>query len=115
MARIKIVTDSTSDISLGMAHELGIEIVPMYLHVGEQTYRAGLDVTPDQFYQMMQDGRMKAMTSSPPPVVFEQLYRRLAPDYVGAGNPRDESADGRRPGTDPLPRRHAKVCQWRDR
>src|SRR5205085_284420 len=81
MARIKIVTDSTSDISLGMAHELGIEIVPMYLHVGEQTYRAGLDVTPDQFYQMMQDGRVKAMTSSPPPVVFEQLYRRLAPDY----------------------------------
>jgi len=81
MARIKIVTDSTSDISLGMAHELGIEIVPMYLHVGEQTYRAGLDVTPDQFYQMMQDGRAKATTSSPPPVVFEQLYRRLAPDY----------------------------------
>jgi fatty acid-binding protein DegV len=29
MARIKIVTDSTSDISLSLAHELGIEIVPM--------------------------------------------------------------------------------------
>jgi DegV family protein with EDD domain len=81
MAGIKIVTDSTADIPLGLAHELGIEIVPMYLHVGEQTFRAGLDITTDQFYQWMQDGRIKATTSSPQPVVFEQLYRRLAPEY----------------------------------
>jgi DegV family protein with EDD domain len=81
MASIKIVTDSTSDIPLSVAHELGIEIVPMYIHVGEQTFRAGLDITSDQFYQLAQDGKVKAMTSPPPPVVFEQIYRRLAPDY----------------------------------
>jgi DegV family protein with EDD domain len=81
MPSIKIVTDSTSDISLSVAHELGIEIVPMHIHVGEQTFRAGLDITPDQFYQWVQDGRMKATTSAPPPVAFEQLYRRLALEY----------------------------------
>src|ERR1044071_8658983 len=81
MASIKIVTDSTSDIPLGMAHELGIEIVPMHIHIGEQTFRAGLDIPADQFYQWLQDGRVKATTSAPPPVVFEQLYRRLAPEY----------------------------------
>jgi DegV family protein with EDD domain len=81
MAGIKIVTDSTADIPLGLAHELGIEVVPMYLHVGEQTFRAGLDITNDQFYQWMQDGRIKATTSSPPPIMYEQLYRRLTPDY----------------------------------
>ena len=81
MASIKIVTDSTSDIPLSMAHELGIEIVPMHIHVGEQTFRAGLDITTDQFYQWLQDGRMKATTSAPPPVIFEQLYRRLALEY----------------------------------
>ena len=57
MASIKIVTDSTADIPLGLAHELGIEVVPMHLHVGDQTYRAGLDITNDQFYQLLQDGR----------------------------------------------------------
>lgn len=81
MANIKIVTDSTSDIPLGLAHELGIEIVPLHIHVGEQTFRAGLDITADQFYQWVQDGRIKATTSAPPPVAFEQLYRRLAHDY----------------------------------
>lgn len=81
MASIKIVTDSTADIPLALAHELGIEVVPMHLHLGDQTFRAGLDITNDQFYQLLQDGRMKATTSSPPAVVFEQLYRRLTPDY----------------------------------
>ncbi|HNP86919.1 MAG: DegV family protein [Chloroflexi bacterium SZAS-1] len=81
MAGIKIVTDSTADIPLGLAHELGIEVVPMYLHVGEQTFRAGLDITNDQFYQWMQEGRIKATTSSPPPIMYEQLYRRLTPEY----------------------------------
>lgn len=81
MTSIKIVTDSTSDIPLGLAHELGIEIVPMHIHVGEQTFRAGLDITADQFYQWLQDGRVKATTSAPPPVVFEQVYRRLAAEY----------------------------------
>ncbi len=81
MASIKIVTDSTSDIPLGVAHEMGIEIVPMHLHIGEQTFRAGLDITSDQFYQWMQDDRSKVTTSAPPPIVFEQLYRRLALEY----------------------------------
>jgi DegV family protein with EDD domain len=81
MASIKIVTDSTSDIPLSVAHELGIEIVPMHIHVGEQTFRAGLDITSEQFYPWMQDGRAKVTTSAPPPVVFEQLYRRLALEY----------------------------------
>src|SRR4029079_14332938 len=35
----------------------------------------------DHYAQLMHDGRLKAMTSSPPPIVFEQLYRRLAPEY----------------------------------
>jgi DegV family protein with EDD domain len=81
MASIKIVTDSTSDIPLSAAHELGIEIVPMHIHVGEQTFRAGLDITSEQFYPWMQDGRAKVTTSAPPPVVFEQLYRRLALEH----------------------------------
>jgi DegV family protein with EDD domain len=81
MANIKIVTDSTSDIPLSVAHELGIEIIPMHIHVGEQTFRAGLDITSEQFYPWMQDSRAKVTTSSPPPVVFEQLYRRLTLEH----------------------------------
>lgn len=81
MAKIKIVTDSGADIPLGLAHELGIEIVPIYIHIGEQTYRAGLDITNEPFYQALQEGKLRVTTSAPPPVVFEQVYRRLANEY----------------------------------
>lgn len=81
MAKIKIVTDSSSDIPTNLAHELGIEIVPMHVHIGEQMYRAGLDITHNQFYQWLQDSRVKVTTSAPSPVVFDQLYRRLATEY----------------------------------
>jgi DegV family protein with EDD domain len=81
MANIKIVTDSTCDIPLSLAHELGIEIVPMHIKVGEQLYRSGLDITSDQFYQWLQDGRSSIDISAAPSVAFEQLYRRLALEY----------------------------------
>ena len=79
--KIKIVTDSGSDIPLGLAHELGIEIVPMYIHLGDQTFRAGLDITNESFYQSFQEYKPRVTTSSPPPVVFEQTYRRLSGEY----------------------------------
>jgi DegV family protein with EDD domain len=81
MSSIKIVTDSSSDIPLSVAHELGIEVIPMQLHVGDQIYRAGLDMTNDQFYQMVQDTRAKVASHSPPSTVYEQVYRRLAMEY----------------------------------
>ncbi|MFO7169832.1 MAG: DegV family protein [Chloroflexota bacterium] len=81
MSNIKIVTDSSCDIPLSLAHELGIEIIPMQLQVGEQIYRAGLDITNDQFYQLIQDNRSRVSSNSPPSTVFEQTYRRLALEY----------------------------------
>jgi DegV family protein with EDD domain len=81
MARIKIVTDSTSDIPASVAQELGIEVVPGLLEIGDQVYRAGVDVTSDQVLHWMQDGRAKVRALPPQPAVFEHLYRRLAPDH----------------------------------
>lgn len=81
MANIKIVTDSSSDIPLSVAHELGIEVVPMHIMVGEQSYRAGLDITTEQFYQTMQENRARITVQPPPVTAFEQLYRRLTLEY----------------------------------
>jgi DegV family protein with EDD domain len=81
MASIKIVTDSSADISPQLANELGIEVVPLLSHIGDQTYRAGLDIGNDQFYSMLQEGALSVRTSAPASVVFEQLYRKLALEY----------------------------------
>lgn len=81
MASIKIVTDSASDIPSSLAHDLDIEVVPILLRFDGQTYRAGLDISNEQFYGLLQEGACPFMTASPNALVFEQLYRRLALEY----------------------------------
>lgn len=53
----------------------------MHIQVGDQTFRAGLDITSEQFFPMLQDNRTKVTITAPPLVAFEQLYRRLALEY----------------------------------
>jgi DegV family protein with EDD domain len=81
MANIRIVTDSTADIPESLANELGITVVPLYIHFGDQVFRAGRDISNDQFYRRLQENHQHPSTSAPPPTVFEQLYRDLARDY----------------------------------
>ena len=48
---VKIVTDSTSDISPDLATSLGIEVVTGYIRFAEDTYRDGVDISKSGFYQ----------------------------------------------------------------
>jgi len=81
MASIKIVTDSAADIPPSLAHELGIEIVPLRLHINNQIYRAGLDISSEEFYELLQSNTCDIAVSSPGVLVFEHLYRRLVLEY----------------------------------
>ncbi len=81
MARIKIVTDSAADIPLSVAHELGIEVVPLNIIVDNQPYRAGIELSDEQFYELLQNGQHAFTTTAPPYLFFEQMYRRLALEY----------------------------------
>ncbi len=80
MPSIKIVTDSSCDIPTAVAQELGIEVIPMHLQIGDQVFRAGVDIGSDQFFPMLQENR-KVIAHAPPLAVFEQIYRRLAVEY----------------------------------
>ena len=43
---IKIITDSTSDISLQLAKEMNIEIVPLIVRVGGNEYKDRVELSP---------------------------------------------------------------------
>jgi DegV family protein with EDD domain len=81
MPGVKIVTDSTADIPPALARELDIEIVPLYVNFGEETYRAGVDITNEQFYRLLNESSAPPTTTAPPTIVFEQTYRRLAQQH----------------------------------
>ncbi len=75
---VRIVTDSTSDLPPELAKDMGITIVPAYVHFGSQSYRDGVDITPEQIYQRMLSGSVHPTTSSPAPGDFTDAYSRLS-------------------------------------
>lgn len=77
MANIKIITDSAADIPPDLARELGIEVVPVLLHVDEKMFRSGVDISDDQLLEMLASGHVRIQPSAPSSMVFEQVYRRL--------------------------------------
>jgi fatty acid kinase fatty acid binding subunit len=81
--KVQVITDSTSDMPEGMADELGIRIVPIYLRFGEKTYRDGVDITRDDFYTMLVSSPEHPATSQPNPEDFTAVFREYCNDTEG--------------------------------
>ncbi|NGM83297.1 DegV family protein [Paenibacillus sp. 7124] len=81
MNKTVIVTDSTSDIPPSMAEVYGIEIVPLTLMFGEESYRDGIDITPEQFYERLPRSQQLPTTSQPSPVEYMNVYHKLLEQY----------------------------------
>lgn len=73
---VAVVADSAANLPSALAQELGIEIVPMYLKLGDQVYRDGADLTPEDFYQRLAVDGQTATTSVPSPSDFMEAFQR---------------------------------------
>lgn len=83
MAKVKIVTDSTSDLPTEVAKELGITVVPLYVHFGQEVFQDGVDISGNEFYRRLTEGSVLPKTSAPSPDTFKQLYNDLAKEADG--------------------------------
>lgn len=71
---VKIVTDSVSDIPVVIARELDISVVPLVLRFGQQSYRDGVDLTSDEFYEKLRTSADFPATSVPSPAAFAEAF-----------------------------------------
>lgn len=74
---VRIVTDSTSDLPLDQAKELGIEIVPLTVTFGDESYLDNVEMGNEAFYQKLQESKELPRTSQPAPAKFQETYIRL--------------------------------------
>ncbi|GAE36526.1 DegV family protein [Halalkalibacter akibai] len=74
---IKIVTDSTSDLSPEIIDQYGIEIIPLSISVKGKTYLDGVDITKKEFVNLLTSSEELPKSSQPSVGYFEQTYRRL--------------------------------------
>lgn len=77
---IKILIDSTSDISIDEAKELGIELIPLKVSFGEKEYLDGVDLLPKQFYEKLIETDELPKTSQITPDRFLDSYEKLTSD-----------------------------------
>jgi len=80
---VKIVTDSSVDLSPQLAEELGITVVPLYVRFGNEVYRDQIDISADEFYQRLQHDPVHPSTTQPTPQDFANAYEKVAPKADG--------------------------------
>ena len=82
MAKIVVVTDSTADLDKKLAEELGIKVIPLNVHFGDELYKDGIDITTEVFYENLKDSPIPPKTSQPSPGDFHTVYKSLLAEGV---------------------------------
>ena len=75
---VRVVTDSTSDITQAEAQRLGIVVVPLNIHFGAEQLRDGIDIQPAEFFRRLVASKTLPKTSQPSAGVFLEVYQQLA-------------------------------------
>ena len=75
--RIYISSDSTCDLSPEMIREKNIHIQPLVVNKGDESFRDGVDITPEMIYAHVAAGNPLCTTSAVPVGEYEELFGRL--------------------------------------
>jgi DegV family protein with EDD domain len=78
-----VVTDSTADLPDAWREHYGVEVVPLKVLFGEETFRDGVDMNNEEFFRRLAASSKLPTTSAPSPGEFAELYQRLAQDFEG--------------------------------
>jgi DegV family protein with EDD domain len=77
-SRFRVVTDSTADVLPGWRERYGIEVVPLKVMFGSQTFRDRVDISDEEFFARLQAAGSLPTTSAPSPGDFAAVYERLS-------------------------------------
>jgi len=76
LTKIRIVTDSTSDIPVELAKEYSIEVIPMYVGLDGRLFKDQIEIMPEEVYAAL-DTDKKVTTSSPSVGDYISVFTRL--------------------------------------
>ena len=78
---VKVVSDSTCDLSKDLIEKYDISIIPLHIILGEEEHRDGVDITPEDIYKWSDANNTTPKTSA---VSIEDAVDAIKP-YVEAG------------------------------
>ena len=75
---LRIVTDGAADMPPNWADKYEINIIPINIHFLERTYLQGVDISNEDFYQIVEQNGTIPKTSQPTPHQFIDFYHQIA-------------------------------------
>jgi len=75
---LRIVTDGATDFPAGWEEEFDIQIIPINIHFGEETFLQYVEMSLDEFYDKIETSRVFPKTSQPSPHQFTEFYKTVA-------------------------------------
>ncbi|MGK0464975.1 DegV family protein [Clostridium sp.] len=81
MQKIKIITDSTCDLSKDIISKYNIEVLPLLVKIEDVTYRDGEDINLQEYLKKMESSYEFPTTTQVIPHRFEECYKK----YIAEG------------------------------
>ncbi|MFQ5746293.1 MAG: DegV family protein [Gemmatimonadota bacterium] len=86
--RVAVVTDSSADLSREWVESHGVDVVPLLVLVGDETYRDGVDLTSGHLGEILSDPEAPLPTTSQPALadftaVYQEALDRGAEEMLG--------------------------------
>lgn len=77
---VRIVTDSAADLPADLAASRRIEVVPLTVRFGSESYVSGVELGPDEFWTKLADTHEAPATAAPSAGDFQKTYEKLIGD-----------------------------------
>jgi DegV family protein with EDD domain len=80
MAKVRIVTDTTSGLTPEVAEAYDIVLMPQIIIFGEESYRDDTEMDTQTFLEKLRASPLLPKTAAPPPALFIPVFKRLLAD-----------------------------------
>ena len=95
MKKVAIITDSTAYLPQEIVEELGITVVPLTVHWDGKTYRDGVDIQAEEFYERLANSDSIPTTSQTTVGEYLDVFRAtLSQDYAALALPISSGISG---------------------
>lgn len=79
--KIKITSDSTCDLSREQVAKYDVHIMPLAVSMGENNYRDGVDITPEQIYDHVAKGGDLPKTAANNIADYQEVFAKYSKEY----------------------------------
>lgn len=90
MNKVAIITDSTCDLSEEIISQNNIDIIPLYVNFGDESYLDLIEMNGEKLFKKVKETNIHPKSSAPSPITFHEKFAKYIDEgydilYLGIG------------------------------